>query len=79
MTFSNLILRYDLVLDFYLVESASMLAAYRIFWRLCRDNCPLLYMNLLENEATGNMLLQPWVTTLFANSFDVEICAVLWD
>ena len=25
------------------------------------------------------MLVQPWVTTLFANAFDVEICAVLWD
>ena len=61
------------------MDSVSMLAAYRVYWKLCKEQCPALYANMVENEATCNMLIHPWFTTLYANSFEVELVAVLWD
>ena len=60
------------------MDSVSMLAAYRVFWKLIRDNCPILHDNMVENEATANMLIHPWFTTLFANCFEVGTVAPLW-
>ena len=48
-------------------------------WRLIREYCPLVYRNLKENDATCRMFLFEWIITLFANSFDIDLCAILWD
>ena len=50
-----------------------------MFWRLVKENTPILYQNLKDNDATLKMLLLPWIITLFSNSFDIDICAVIWD
>jgi hypothetical protein len=44
-----------------------------------KDRTPILYDNLKENDATCKMFLFPWIITLFSNSFEIDLCAVLWD
>ena len=56
-----------------------MLKTYKVFWRLVKENTPILYQNLKNNDATLKMLLLPWIITLFSNSFDIDMCAVIWD
>lgn len=79
VSFCNLIHKYDLLHDFYMAESVSILRTYKVFWRLIREYTPVLYANLKENDATCHMFLQPWIITLFSSSFDIDTCAVLWD
>ena len=47
IAFSNLILKYDILRDFYDMDSESMLAAYRVYWKLIMENCPTLYLNMV--------------------------------
>ena len=43
VAFTNVIFKYDILRDFYEMDSVSMLAAYRVYWKLIKDNCPLLH------------------------------------
>ena len=62
-----------------MADSVQILRTYKVFWRLLRENTPVLYHNLKDTDATCHMFLQPWIITLFSNSFEIETCAVLWD
>tara|TARA_B110000285_G_scaffold219893_1_gene271000 strand:+ start:2161 stop:2781 length:621 start_codon:yes stop_codon:yes gene_type:complete len=77
--FCNLILKYDILYDFYTTDHTSILKTYKVFWKLIKERTPILYDNLKENEATCKMFLFPWIITLFSNSFEIDLCAILWD
>ena len=80
ISFSNLILcKFDILYDFYLADHKQVLKTYKVFWRLCRENTPELYQNLKANDCTCKLFLFEWVITLFSNSFEIDLCAVLWD
>lgn len=80
ITFSNLVLnKFDILYYFYTADQVSILKTYKVFWKLCKQNTPLIYHNLKENEATCRMFLFEWIITLFGNSFDLDLCAVIWD
>lgn len=79
VSFCNLILKYDMVFDCYMTEHLKILKIYKVFWRLIKEHCPVLYQNLKDNDATCKMFLFPWIITLFSNSFEIDLCAVLWD
>lgn len=80
ITFTNLILsKFDILYDFYMADQRSVLKTYKVFWRLCRENTPILRQNLKENDATCKMFMFEWVITLFSNSFEIDTCAILWD
>lgn len=68
-----------MVYDFYMTDHISILKTYRVFWKLIKENTPSLYQNLKENDATCKMFLFPWMITLFSNSFEIDLCAILWD
>ena len=62
-----------------MADEIQILRTYKVFWKLLRENTPILYQNLKDTDATCHMFLQPWIITLFSNSFEIETCAVLWD
>ena len=79
-TFCNLVLyRFPILYDFYTADQSAILMTYKVFWKLVKDNTPLVYHNLKENDATCRMFLFEWIITLFGNSFEIDLCAVLWD
>lgn len=43
VSFCNLIHKFDLLHDFYMAESIQILRTYKVFWRLIRENTPLVY------------------------------------
>lgn len=79
-SFCNLILRkFDMLFDFYTANQLPILKTYKVFWKLVRENAPLVYQNLKQNDATCRMFLFEWIITLYSNSFEIELCAILWD
>ena len=68
-----------MVFDCYMTDHMKILKIYKVFWKLIKENCPQLYLNLKANDATCKMFLFPWIITLFSNSFEIDLCAVLWD
>ena len=62
-----------------MVDLVQIQKTYKVFWKLLKDNTPILYKNLKENDATCAMILQPWILTLFSKSFEIDITAVIWD
>ena len=72
ITFCNLVLspKYDFIYDCYTANHTGVLKIYKVFWRLAKEQTPLIYSNLKENDATCRMFLFEWIITM---------CAVLWD
>ena len=79
-TFCNLVLnKFDIIYDFYNINHVEILKTYKVFWKLTQELTPMVYRNLKENDATCRMFLFEWIITLFSNSFDIDLCAILWD
>lgn len=57
ISFCNLIHKFDLLHEFYMAESVQILRTYKVFWKLLRENAPILYKNLKETDATCHMFL----------------------
>lgn len=80
VSFCNLVLnKCGCLYHFYIADQKEILKTYKVFWKLTKDHTPLIYQNLKENEATCRLFLFRWIITLFADSFEIDICAVLWD
>lgn len=81
VSFCNLVLSNDfgILFDFYTADQVQILKTYKVFWKLCKTYTPLIYKNLKDNDATCRMFLFEWVVTLFSNSFEISLCACLWD
>ena len=73
VTFCNLVVssKFHLIYDFYTAKHQTVLATYKVFWKLLRNHCPNLYINMKDNDATCKFFLFEWIITLFSNSFDI--------
>lgn len=43
ISFCNLIHKFDLLYNFYKADANEMLKTYKVFWRLLKENTPILY------------------------------------
>jgi hypothetical protein len=73
------ILNTDIVNNFYNFKMAYIRRTYRVFWKLLSEYAPLMYSNLINESVSCSVFMVEWVLTLFSSSFDIELCACLWD
>jgi hypothetical protein len=43
ISFCNLIIKNEMLYDFYMSDHIKILKTYKVFWRLIKENTPILY------------------------------------
>ena len=77
--FSNLA-SMELLHDFYTINSLRIKITYKVFWRLLKQTCPILYEHLIAEEMVScSIFLLSWILTLFSGTFDIGVASMMWD
>ncbi|CDW78866.1 tbc1 domain family member 14 [Stylonychia lemnae] len=73
------ILNMEIIFNFYNFKISEINKTYKVYWKLLKEQAPLLYDNLKADNVSCSVFLFEWVLTLFSSSFEIEICTYLWD
>lgn len=73
------ILNMEIVFDFYNFNMPEIKKTYKVFWKILSEQANPMYKNLREEKVSCSTFLFEWILTLFSSSFDIDICAYLWD
>jgi len=76
--FAN-VLNLEIVYEFYNFNLAKIQQVYGAFWKALEPRAPIMFANLQAEQVSCSVFLFEWVLTLFSSSFEIEICARLWD
>jgi len=73
------IMNMEVIFQFYNFQLPKIQKTYNVFWNLISTHAPKVYQNLRNDNISCSVFMFEWVLTLFSSTFDIEICANLWD